>query len=469
MTLKRVALTVILVLVVGFVGFLAIAWRSEIAPIDPPQASSFDPALVRRGAQLAAIGNCNDCHTAPGGESFAGGLAIPTPFGTIYSTNITPDPETGIGRWSEAAFQRSMREGVDREGHHLYPAFPYDHFTLVTDDDNRALYAYLMTRNPVFAQAPENELPFPLNIRLILAGWKLLFFREGPYVPDSAKDEAWNRGAYLAEGLGHCGACHTPRNAFGAERKDNHFGGSEVEGWHAPALNAASPAPVPWDLGSLRAYLRRGWHEAHGVALGPMAPVVDNLASASDKDVHGIATYTLSIIGEPTPERRKRGEELLASIRPHGPGAVPAAADSQAITPLDTNEANKLGAAIYAGACAICHESGRPPPYGGLHLAFSTALNAPNAHNLLNVLLDGIPPAEGEQSPIMPAFAGALTDEQVVALAAYLRSRFSDKPQWSEIEQNLRNVRQGDRNISARSSGGAQAAPAEASLRETRQ
>src|SRR3569623_1345302 len=187
-------------------AFLLYAWRSPIPPIDAPAVERFDAAVIRRGAQLAALGNCATCHTAPGGETFAGGREILTPFGTIYSTNITPDPPTGIGRWSREAFQRAMREGVDREGDHLYPAFPYDHFTLVNDADSAALYAFMMTRQPVQARrAHENDLSFPLNIRFLVAGWKLLFFRAGPYQQDSRHDAEWNRGAYLANGIGHCG------------------------------------------------------------------------------------------------------------------------------------------------------------------------------------------------------------------------------------------------------------------------
>ena len=225
-----------------------------------PVASSFDPAIVRRGAELALIGDCKTCHTAPGGRVFAGGLAMPTPFGTIYSTNITPEPETGIGSWSEAAFKRAMREGVDRRGRKLYPAFPYDHFTLTTDDDIKALYAFFMTRDPVKVTAPANALPFPINVRLVLAGWKLLFLRERRLDPDPSRDEVWNRGRYLVEGLGHCGACHTPRNLMGAEEKSHEFQGGEAEGWRAYALGAASQSPMPWNEAALDQYLSKGSH-----------------------------------------------------------------------------------------------------------------------------------------------------------------------------------------------------------------
>src|SRR6202158_5823860 len=172
MTKSRMIASVLAALLIGgAVATFAIAWRPAIAPPDPPAPQSFDAALVKRGRDLAAIGNCNDCHTVRGGRNFAGGLAVPTPFGTIFSSNITPDAETGIGQWSEAAFRRAMRSGVDRDGQHLYPTFPYDHFTNVTDADNQALYAYLMTRQPVHAAARENQLSFPLAQRFVIAGW----------------------------------------------------------------------------------------------------------------------------------------------------------------------------------------------------------------------------------------------------------------------------------------------------------
>src|SRR5438105_8749795 len=158
--IRRSIAVIVAVCIVVIAAFFVLAWHSPIDPIVPPQATSFEPELVQRGGQLAGIGNCNVCHTAPGGKSFAGGVGVPTPFGTIYSTNITPDPETGIGRWSQAAFSRAMREGLDREGRHLYPAFPYDHYTLTTDADLKALYAFLMSREPVVATSPPNGLPF---------------------------------------------------------------------------------------------------------------------------------------------------------------------------------------------------------------------------------------------------------------------------------------------------------------------
>jgi mono/diheme cytochrome c family protein len=265
--MKRVSLIaigVVTTVAVLCTGVICLSREPAIDPVDSDRKVDFDSSLIQQGANLAALGDCSTCHTAPSGEAFAGGFPLPTPFGTIYSTNITPDPETGIGRWSEAAFQRAMRRGVDRDGRHLYPAFPYDHFTLVSDEDNKALYAFLMTRQPVRAPARANKLPFPLNIRPVLAGWKLLFLRDGPFKPDPAHDSVWNRGAYLAQGIGHCGACHTPRNFLGAEKTGQFFTGGEAEGWHAFAINAATYSPIPWNAASLKVYLRQGWHVLHG-------------------------------------------------------------------------------------------------------------------------------------------------------------------------------------------------------------
>src|SRR3982075_2233626 len=204
--LRIVGSVIAAVLIAGAVAAFAITWRPASAAIDPPAPQSFDTALVKRGRDLAAIGNCNDCHTVRGGQKFAGGLPVPTPLGTIFSSNITPDAETGIGRWSEAAFRRAMRSGLNRAGQHLDPTFPYYHFTNVSDEDDQALYAYLMTRQPVHAPARENQLSFPLDKRFVIAGWKLLFLSHGTFQPDPTKSTEWNRGGYLVEGLAHCGA-----------------------------------------------------------------------------------------------------------------------------------------------------------------------------------------------------------------------------------------------------------------------
>ena len=447
---RIIASAVAALLIGGAVAAFAVTWRPAIAAIDPPLPQSFDPALVKRGRDLAAVGNCSSCHTMRGGNDFAGGLPVPTPFGTIYSSNITPDAETGIGRWPEAAFRRAMRSGVDRDGRHLYPTFPYDHFTNVTDEDDRALYAYLMTRQPVHAPARANQLAFPLDRRFVIAGWKLLFLHGDTYRPDAAKSAEWNRGAYLVEGLAHCGACHTPRNALGAERASAPFAGGDVEDWHAYAINAQSPAPVPWDADALFTYLRDGWHPDHGVARGPMAQVVSNLSSAKDSDIRAIATYMAGVFGAPTPDRKRRGEEVLAQVKS---ASAPAAKTGAA------------GASIYAAACASCHETNRPLPYGGVNLALSTAISGPDARNAANIVLSGVRVVEGERSPIMPGFAASMNDNQVAALLNYLRSRFSNQPAWTGVAKTVEEARR-TQTVFLQTSAGPHNAPADASQRD---
>jgi mono/diheme cytochrome c family protein len=415
---KRAVFPLLWIVGLGVGGFIVYAWRSPIAPSDLPTADSFTASDIQRGAQLAALGNCITCHTAAGGDSFAGGRPLPTPFGTIYSTNITPDVTTGIGHWSLPAFQRAMREGVNREGEHLYPAFPYEHFTLMSDADIAALYAFFMTRQPVLAHAPDNHLPFPLNLRIILAGWKLLFFRAGPYRDDPARDEQWNRGAYLAEGVSHCGACHTPRNSFGAEIRSQHLGGGEAEGWHAHAINESSQAREAWSLDALHTYLREGWHEQHGAAHGPMAHVTQNLTSTPDSDLQAIALYVSSLMGDPS--RR------------------------QLAPPTTDSSGNDTGQAIYAASCGGCHDGARPLPFGGVKLTLSTAVTGESAVNLIKIVLDGLQPPAGVAGAMMPGFSGTLTDGQLESLVAYIRSNIGAKPPWTGVESTVREARSPD-------------------------
>jgi len=395
-----------------------------LAPVAAPTRASFDPSLIAKGAQLAAIGNCRVCHTAEGGKSFAGGRPIETPFGTFYGTNITPDPDTGIGGWSEQVFVRALREGLDRDGRHLYPAFPYEYYTRLTDEDIHALYAYIATREAVHAQNRPHELRAPFNIRALVATWKAIYFERAPFRPDPARDAQWNRGAYLVNGLGHCGACHTPRGALGAEKKDRPFSGGIAEGWHGPALDARSPAPVPWTAEQLFKYLRTGLDDVHAIAAGPMDPVVRNLARAPEEDVRAMAAYLEALAGPPSAERRKKADAALAQAKAG-------------------SRANGRGAEIYAGTCAACHDRGREAGSGGaLPLGLGTAMTIPTSSNLLRITLEGIAPPEGQPGRAMPGFADALTDGQVKDLAAYIRSEFGRAPAWPDVEQELRKIRE---------------------------
>jgi mono/diheme cytochrome c family protein len=426
MRFSRLAFVIFIAAVVLGLAVFGIVWRPSIA--EEASTPSFPSAEIARGAQLAAIGNCITCHTKPGGVPFAGGRPIATPFGTIYSTNITPQRGDGIGGWSEAAFRRAMKDGVDRDGHHLYPAFPYDHMTLMRDDDIRAVYAFIATRRPVAATTPENDLSFPFNIRALVAGWKLLFLHRDTLRADAGKDAEWNRGAYLVEGLGHCGSCHTPRNILGAEKSGEAYAGGESDGWIAPALNAASPAAVHWDKARLYNYLRHGFDTAHGVAAGPMAPVVNNLKSVDEADVRAIAVYVADIAGTAASEKQAESRDVLARVT----------AGSAAAMPQDTP-----GAAIYAGACAQCHgEFGRAPALAALNLALSSTLRTPRPDNVIRIVREGIHPTDGGAGPIMPGFAEVLTDRQLADLVAFLRSHFAKQPAWSEIEDAIKKASQ---------------------------
>jgi len=354
---------------------------------------------------------------------------MPTPFGTIYSTNITPDRETGIGAWSREAFTRAMREGVDREGRHLYPAFPYDHFTLTSDQDLKALYAYFMTREAVRAPAPANELPFPINVRLVLAGWKLLFFSQKRLQPDTAKDEQWNRGRYLVEGLGHCGACHTPRNLMGAEVQSRVFEGAPIEGWRAYALGKASKAPMPWAAEALETYLAEGFHPDHGVARGPMTAVTDNLSRVPREEVAAMAAYIASLGPAGTPVSKPIAV------------AQPSLAQSAGLQIATLPGQSGAGAGLYASACASCHDAGRNLPLGAVPLAASTALAGEGPENLVKLVLKGIPASGSAVAPIMPGFGAVMTDEQIAALVKHLRRQVAGRPDWPDLLKVLREAR----------------------------
>jgi mono/diheme cytochrome c family protein len=438
----RLLAAVVVVILAGFGAFYAWAWNGEIAAANP-SGTSFDPGIIAKGAKLAAIGDCAVCHTRAGGKPFAGGFPLETPFGTLYSTNITPDPQTGIGLWSEAAFRRAMRSGVARKGDHLYPAFPYDHFTKATDSDISALYAFLMTRDPVQQENRPLALTPPLNWRLFAAGWKLLFLTRGVYQPDPKESPEWNRGAYLVTGLGHCGACHTPRDAFGAET-DDHFGGGTGEGWLAPALNANSPAPVPWNTEQIYAYLRNGFADQHGFATGPMQPVVHSLRNVQDSDLHAIATYIATLSGPQNPaEVERRTKAAVEFARSRDITVSPKPAVEPATTGSAATRQASGGATIFAGACASCHHSGGTLPISRpISLGLSTPVNEPDPTNLIRIVLGGIHPLPGDRGPIMPGFAGALTDQQIASLVSYVRSQFSGQPEWLNVDELVSKLRQ---------------------------
>jgi nicotinate dehydrogenase subunit B len=410
----------------GWLGALTFAPQA-IAPITPPLASAFSSELIARGKLLASLGDCAVCHTAHNGVPNAGGLPLQTPFGTIYSTNITPDGETGIGAWSFEAFARAMREGIHRDGRRLYPAFPYTSFKNVSNDDLQALYAYLMAQTPVRSRPPETKLAFPFSVRAMMAAWNSLFLKRNTFTEDATQTAQWNRGAYLVNGLGHCSACHTPRNAFGAEKTGASFlGGGVAEGWEAPALTTLSNAPVPWTEDELFSYLRYGHAPLHGVAAGPMAPVVSELAALPDSDVRAMAHY-------------------LASLNPAGPNADPhALAREYEQASLATPVASSPGARLFDGACAACHHMGSGPQLFGAHpsLALNTNLHSGTPDNLIRVILDGIGSPARPELGTMPAYRDSFNDAQVSELVSYLRQQFAGgKPAWQDVQASVARIR----------------------------
>ena len=403
----------------GLVGLAAAAlgWRPAIAPVHASAAGVYSAELIERGRQLAALGNCIGCHTAPGGVPNAGGRAMHTPFGTLYSTNLTPDPETGIGRWSFSAFQRAMREGVSRDGRHLYPAFPFTAFSQATDDDLTALYAFLMSQPAVAAAPRDSELRFPFNLRPLMGLWNALHLQPGPVTPAPTRSAQWNRGAYLVNGLGHCGACHTPRDATGAERAPSaYLTGALADGWEAPALGSLSRSPVVWTEDALLRYLRQGHSAEHGMAGGPMASVVRGLATLPEDDVRAMAHYLMSLQSPAQPSAT--AEAVLAR--------------SRAQSALLPGPAQRL----FEGACGACHHDGDGPQVLGLNqpLALNGNLHSDRPDNLLRTILDGIQDPAFVAIGHMPAFRHALDDRQVAELAAYMRQRFAPgRPAWTDL------------------------------------
>jgi mono/diheme cytochrome c family protein len=425
--LKRILIGLTVVLLIGFGGIAVLVWRPTIAPISRPAPSTFAPGLVMRGEVLAAAGFCADCHTAKGGPPYAGGYAMRTGFGTLYSTNITPDPETGIGAWSEEAFRRAMHEGVARDGSHLFPAFPYDHFTKVSDADISALYAYFMTREPVKASAPENTLPFPVSIRALQAGWKLLFFRPGRFETQPARGSQWNRGAYLAEGLSHCSACHTPRNSLGAEERGHAYGGAPIDNWLAPPLTKANPSPVPWSQNELFAYLRSGISRVHGTVMGPMAPVIHNgLAKLPDSDIEALAVYFADI-----DDTAGRGSEIRPIIE-----------RALATNRVGSVEQHDPAVRLYTAACASCHYNGGDGPNPlRPDFAIISAVSLSDPANLIQVILYGVSAQEGAPGVVMPGFVHAFNDADIARIAAYLRATRTDLPPWPDLERKVAAIR----------------------------
>ncbi|GGY09155.1 cytochrome [Litchfieldella qijiaojingensis] len=407
-------------------------WKSPIAPVARPAANLYSAETIERGRLVAEAGDCAVCHTGQGGIDNAGGRAFDTPFGTLYSTNITPDEATGIGNWSYAAFERAMRHGISRDGRHLYPAFPYTAFAKTSDADMQALYAYLMAQPAVSAEPPANELSFPFNMRALMAGWNALYHDAAPFRPDPSRSDLYNRGAYLAEGLGHCSACHSPRNVLGAEQGgERYLAGALVEGWEAPPLNALSRSPIPWSEEALYRYLRGGESELHGVASGPMAPVVAGLGELPESDVRAIAHYVAAQMDasvNDTDDARSQAQQLVAR----------SAASTSGM---------EAGERLFDGACASCHVDTGLPSFtqAKVSLALNTNLYSERPDNVIQSILGGVHATNVSGIGEMPGFADSFSDSQVTTLVEYLRARFAPgEPAWSGVAERVSQIRKDD-------------------------
>jgi len=421
---RRSLLVLVCVGGVAILAYLAVAWQPAMPGIDPPGAASFAPEKIAAGKVLAEAAGCIDCHTAKGGPLAAGGMGMRRMLGTIVSRNITPDPETGIGRWSLAAFARALREGVSRDGRHLFAAaFPFDHFTKLTNGDVGALYAYLMSLPAVKAPTHVDTVPFPLDIRALQATWKALYLTPGAYRPDPGHDARWIRGAYLAEAVIHCGTCHTPRNLLGAESIGHPYHGGRVDGWWATALDV-DPSPAPWTEDQLFAYLRTGESAPHGVALASMQMVVRRLRVLPDTDIAALATYMMSVIAN-APNREPA---FAKAMGPHKPA----------------NQKERSGAQHYLAACGDCHEKpGTASGSAKSPIGLSAALWSDEPDNAIRIVLDGIGREDGTSSPTMPGFRQKLSDADIADIVEYLRKSRTTQPAWSDMQGTVARIRAG--------------------------
>ncbi|MGY3588434.1 mono/diheme cytochrome c family protein [Bradyrhizobium sp. USDA 4341] len=375
------------------------------------QQKAADPAVIAKGEYLARAGDCIACHTAREGKTFAGGLPMKTPFGTLYTSNITPDPQNGIGTWTSDQFYQMMHNGRFPDGGLVYPAMPFASYTQVTREDSDAIYAYLRTVAPVRQLNKPHDLTFPFNNRSLILGWRTLFFREGEFKPDPGKSAEWNRGAYLVEGLGHCGMCHTPINALGGSSQSQAFEGGLIpmQNWYAPSLTSNKETGLgDWTIEEIVDYLRKGV-SAKGAVYGPMAEVVYNsLQYLNDDDVRAMAIYLKGLAQRGSPEKPS--------------------------TPLPSAESSLLlsfGKPIYDRECASCHGAtgqGMPPDYPPL--AGNQSIQMVSAVNPIRMVLNGGYPPGTSGNPMphgMPPFAQKLSDDEVAAVVTYIRTAWGNR------------------------------------------
>jgi mono/diheme cytochrome c family protein len=409
--MKRILLIALAVLALGVLLVAGIEVRRDAATEEAGLPVADVPGQVAQGAYLARVGNCMACHTALGGKEYAGGRTLATPFGNIYSPNLTPDNRTGIGAWTADDFWRAIHNGRSKDGSFLYPAFPYPNYTRMSRSDSDALYSYFRTLAPVTQQNRGDELRFPYNQRLLLPIWRALYFRQGEYQADPAKGEEWNRGAYLVQGLGHCSACHAGRNALGGSIAEQGLGGGIIpmQNWFASSLASdAGTGLGEWDVADISELLQTGVSK-RGTAAGPMAEVVSaSLQHVSGADIHSMAVYLKSLPGS---DVRSRG----ASVQVTGdPGVI-----------------LRQGAKLYEQHCAECHGvNGEGITAAYPRLAGNRAATADTPVNLVRMILNGgYPPStHGNPRPYgMPPFGPSLSDAEVAAVASYVRASWNNQ------------------------------------------
>lgn len=371
-------------------------------------------ALVARGEYLATAADCAACHTTKGGKPFAGGLAFKLPFGTIYSSNITPDAEHGIGGWSEAEFVRALKSGIGKHGEDLYPAFPYTSYALLSDDDALAIFAYLKSLAPAASEAPQSDLAFPFNQRWLMRGWKLLFLPKSEMAQEPTRDAEWNKGAYLVEALAHCGECHTPRGLMFERQQAQALSGGDVEGWKAWNITSDKENGIgAWSDEELASYLSTGHAEGRGSASGGMREAVDlSLSKLPSEDIRAMISYLRTVppvAGDS--DLRKSDFSKTATDPTH-------TSDPEAA----------LGRHIFAGACASCHgwqAAGRANPRAAIAGAHS--FSDPEAANIIRVVLQGSSDGTAAPGATMPGFAAIYSDAEIAALANFMVGNFGGK------------------------------------------
>jgi fructose 5-dehydrogenase cytochrome subunit len=409
------------------------------------QAAQGD-AAIERGKYLAIAADCGACHSAPNGKPFAGGLPIGTPLGTIYSTNITPSANFGIGRYTEEEFSRALRRGIRSDGAHLYPAMPYTSYARFTDEDTHALYLYFTKAvEPVDARGPETELPFPMNIRLSMLGWNILFLDTQVFAPDQQQSAQWNRGAYLVEGAAHCGTCHTPRGFLMQEQTGRALSGAQVGPWYAPNITSDPASGIgSWSREELAAYLRNGHLRGKAQAAGSMGEAVEHsFQYLSADDIDSIATYikTVPPIGDPAASASRFTAGKISSELTMLRGRDGIKSD---------NDAAPSGAELFQGNCASCHAAEGQGSKDGYYpsLFHNSATGAKNPTNLIAAILYGVDRTVSGRQAFMPGFGGRpadanpLSDRNIAVLASYVLSHFG-AGDTTVTEQEVTEIRHG--------------------------